>query len=199
MARRRPGTVLSIAVRPNDGSAGVPHNHRGTKCAVPGARGLAVMGCVAGRQTVSARHTRSYAASAVFRGAELAVDTATLATPSPHALTLFQNLFEELQRSRIFRSGRARTSPACGRLGSCWCGPAGSAAAHPRPSAAGSSANTAFFFTSVSGSFSIAAVMVPTAFCPARCASQNSALPLICAVEPSAPGSAARSAADRLR
>jgi len=31
----------------------------------------------------------------------------------------------------------------------------------------------------------MAAVMVPTAFAPARCASQNSALPLTLAVDPS--------------
>src|SRR5260370_28107486 len=41
-------------------------------------------------------------------------------------------------------------------------------------------AKTAFFFTSVSGSFSIAPVIVPTAFFPAFCASQKSACPRTC-------------------
>src|SRR5258707_959166 len=42
------------------------------------------------------------------------------------------------------------------------------------------SAKTAFFFTSVSGSFSIAPLIVPIAFFPAFCASQKSACPRTC-------------------
>src|SRR6266446_1719094 len=41
-------------------------------------------------------------------------------------------------------------------------------------------AKTAFFLTSVSGSFSIAPVIAPIAFCPALCASQNNACPRTC-------------------
>src|ERR1039458_358349 len=45
----------------------------------------------------------------------------------------------------------------------------------PSPSGSCCKANTAFFFTSVSGSLSIAPEIAPTAFLPAFCASQKSA------------------------